>query len=143
MAILKTFVWPVVAGFVVASIVMMIFEYANSFLFPIPADLDWNDSEAVRRLTESLPWTAYILVLLGWAFGSFKGGWVTAWLSGEEKFRTSFALAIILTLAGVLNVMMIGHDVIFTAVGLPLLFGATYLGYHAAAAKWPGMFFRA
>ncbi len=133
---------PVIAGFIVASVVMMIFEYINSFIFPIPADLDWKDPEAVRALTESLPWTAYILVLLGWAFGSYKGGWVTTRLSGEKKFRTSLALAIILVLAGVWNVMLIGHDIVFTVIGLPLLFLGTYLGYRHAAAKWPSFFFR-
>ncbi|OHB19816.1 MAG: hypothetical protein A2854_04185 [Parcubacteria group bacterium RIFCSPHIGHO2_01_FULL_56_18] len=142
MSFLKTKVWPVVAGFVVASIATMIFEYINSFFFPLPKDLDWNDAEAVRAITASLPWTAYILVLLGWIVGSFKGGWVAAWLSGESKFRVSLALAILLTLAGIWNVMMLGHDIIFTVIGLPLLFGGTYRGYRAAVAKRPRMFFR-
>ncbi|MFZ2555315.1 MAG: hypothetical protein WAZ27_02525 [Minisyncoccia bacterium] len=142
MSFLTTKVWPVVAGFLVASIVMMIFEYINSFLFPIPKDLDWKDPEAVRALTASLPWPAYILVLLGWSFGSFKGGWVTAWLSGERTFRLSLVLALILTLAGVWNVMLIGHDIVFTLLGLPALFFGTYLGYRAALAKWPNIFFR-
>jgi hypothetical protein len=142
MSFLKTKLWPVVAGFVVASIVMMIFEFINSFIFPIPADLDWKDPEAVRALTESLPWTAYILVLLGWAFGAYKGGWVAAWLSGETKFRTSLALAVVLVIAGILNVMMIGHDIVFTVLGLSALFIGTYVGFRAVQAKWPSFMFR-
>jgi O-antigen/teichoic acid export membrane protein len=142
MSFLKTKLWPVVAGFVVASIVMMIFEFINSFIFPIPADLDWKDPEAVRALTESLPWTAYILVLLGWAFGAYKGGWVTAYLSGEKKFHASLALAIILVLSGVLNVIMIGHDLVFAILGLSVLALGTYLGFWAVQKKWPPFMFR-
>ncbi len=74
MNFLKLKVWPVVAGFVVASIVMMAFEFTNSLFFPLPSDLDWMDTAAVQALTASLPWTAYILVLLGWIAGSFAGG---------------------------------------------------------------------
>lgn len=142
MSFLTKWLWPIVAGFIIASIVMMIFEYINSFIFPIPSDLDWNDPEALRALTESLPWTAYILVLLGWAFGSCKGGWVAAWLAGETKSRASLVLALLLVAAGIYNVMLIGHDVVFTLIGLPALFIGTYLGFHAVQAKWPPFMFR-
>lgn len=134
--------WPVLAGFITASIVMMIFEYANSLIYPLPTDLDWMDPVAVRAFTESLPWTAYILVLLGWAFGSYKGGWVTAYLAGETKFRASLVLAVLLVAAGIYNVMLIGHDIVFTLLGLPALFIGTYVGFRAVQAKWPPFIFR-
>jgi len=129
MSFLKTKLWPVVAGFLVASIVMMVFEYINSFLFPLPKDLDWMDPEAVRAVTASLPWTAYILVLLGWIAGSFKGGCVTAYLAGETKYRLTFVLGIILTLAGIWNVMLLGHDIVFDIIALPMFIIFTYLGH--------------
>lgn len=142
MSLITKWLWPILAGFITASIVMMIFEYANSFLYPIPADLDWRDPEAVRAFTGSLPWTAYVLVLLGWAFGSYKGGWVTAYLAGETKFRASLILATLLVAAGIYNVMLIGHDIVFTVIGLPALFIGTYIGFRAVQVKWPSFMFR-
>ena len=129
MSFLKTKVWPVVAGFIIASLVMMLFEYVNSFFFPLPKDLDWGDAEAVRALTASLPWTAYILVLLGWIFGSFVGGYLTARISGEMRYSASLALGIILTLAGIANIMMIGHPLLFTILSIPQFLIFTYLGH--------------
>lgn len=129
MSFLKTKAWPVFAGLVVASIVMMIFEFANSYLYPLPSDLDWMDTAAVQAFTASLPWTAYILVLLGWIVGSFKGGWVATRLSGDTQYRTAFALGIILTLAGIWNVILIGHPLFFSIISIPQFLIFTYLGY--------------
>ncbi|MEN9413105.1 MAG: hypothetical protein RLZZ342_192 [Candidatus Parcubacteria bacterium] len=131
MTILKQWVWPVVAGFVVASAVMMAFELTNSFFYPLPADLDWYDTAAVQALTKSLPWTAFILVILGWAVGSFCGGYITSRLAGETRFRVTAVLAILLVLAGIANVLMLGHPMVFTIIGLAVLAVFPYLGYLA------------
>lgn len=129
MSFLKNKVWPVFAGFIVASIVMLIFEFANSYFYPLPSDLDWMDTAAVQALTASLPWTAYILVLLGWMVGSFKGGWVASYLSGDTQYRTALALGIILTLAGVWNVILIGHPILFNVLAIPQFLIFSYLGH--------------
>ena len=84
MIFLKTKVWPVVGGFIVASIIMLFFEWINHFIFAIPASVDTTDVSAVQAFTASLPWTAYILVFVGWAVGAFEGGCTTAWLSQDS-----------------------------------------------------------
>src|SRR5205085_10773641 len=99
MDILKHWVWPVVAGFIVASVIMLIFEWINHFIFPKPAGLDLNEAAAVRAFTASMPWSAYILVFLGWAVGAFEGGCTTAWLAGEKQFRVTAVLTVLLVLA--------------------------------------------
>lgn len=129
MNFLKHSVWPVVAGFIVASVVMMVFEYVNSFLFPLPQNLDWSNAEAVRTFTSSLPWTVYILVLLGWMAGAFAGGWVSTYVSGNTRYRNALALGLVLTFAGVLNNLMIGHHMMFTFISLPQFLIFTYLGH--------------
>jgi hypothetical protein len=129
MSFFKKHVWPALAGFVVASIVMLIFEYTNSFLFPIPADVNWNDGEAVRKFTSSLPWTAYVLVVLGWMIGAFKGGCVASYLAGDTKYRSALALGVTLTIAGYFNVAMLGHPTAFIAIALPQFLIWTYLGH--------------
>ncbi len=129
MQFLKTKIWPVVAGFLAASAVMMAFEFTNSFFFPLPSDLDWTNPEAVRALTASLPWTAYILVLLGWVAGSFAGGNVATYFSGETRYCVTLALGILLTLVGIANNMMIGHHIVFNIIPLPQFLIFTYLGH--------------
>lgn len=132
-------VWPVVAGLLTAFIIMTIFEYINSFLYPLPANLDMSDVTALQAFTATLPWTAYVLVFLGWVVGSFKAGCVTTYLAKEESYRLSLVVGIILTILGVLNNMMIGHDMFFNIIGLPMFILFTYLGHkylrHVHSAK--------
>ena len=128
MNILKRWVWPVLAGFIVASIIMLIFEWINHFIFPLPVGLDVNDTVAVQAFTASLPWTAYILVFLGWAVGAFEGGCTTAWLSNENQFGATTVLAAFLVLAGIADVMMIGFPMVVAVLGLCILGVCPYLG---------------
>ena len=115
-----------VAGLLVAFITMMLFEFVNSFFFPFPEGMDVRD---VKAFTDTLPWTVYILVLLGWTFGSFLAGYITTRLSREQSYSLSLIVGIILTLLGVLNNMRIGHDMVFNVIGLPMFIIFTYLGH--------------
>ena len=129
---------------------MLVFEWINHFIFPIPKVLDSNEPINVQAFTASLPWTAYILVFLGWAVGAFEGGCTAAWLSqdsnesgtdasrprgvvraGERQFRVTTVLAILLVVAGVADMAMLGFPPTFTALGLLILAIFPYLGRYA------------
>lgn len=120
--------WPVIAGLLTAFIIMMAFEFVNSFLFPLPEGIDLRSVEAIHAFIASLPWHAYVLVFLGWAIGAFKGGYVTTYLSKERTYQLSLAVGIILALFGLANNLAIGHHAFFTVITLPLFIVFTYLG---------------
>lgn len=128
---LKRKAWPVIAGLLTAFIVMMVFEFVNSLIFPLPEGLDIRNTEAVQAFTATLPWTAYILVLLGWIIGAFKAGVVTTFFSKETKYKLSFVTGVILTIAGVFNNIIIGHNMVFNILGIPLFILFTYLGHRS------------
>ena len=131
MRILKRWVWPVLAGFVVASVIMVVFEWINHFIFPLPASLEKNDTAAVQAFTASLPWTAYILVLLGWAAGAFEGGCTAAWLAGEKQLGATSVLAVLLVFAGIADMMVLGFPMVAMVLGLLILAAFPYLGRYA------------
>ena len=126
---LRSKAWPVLAGLLTAFIVMMVLEFINSPFFPLPEGLNIYDPAAVQAFTSTLPWTAYILVLLGWILGAFKAGCVTTYLAKEERYRLSFLVGIILTVLGTLNNVLIGHNMFFNIIGLPVFIIFTYLGH--------------
>ena len=128
MSFLKRWVGPVVAGFVVASIIMLIFEWINHYLFPIPGGMDTMNTAAVQAFTASLPWTAYILVFLGWAVGAFEGGCTTAWLGKENQIPLTTILAVLLVLAGIFDMVTIGFPMIAMVLGVLILAVCPYLG---------------
>src|SRR6185295_3685776 len=121
MNILKHWVGPIIGGFIVASIIMLIFEWINHFIFPKPAGLDLNNAADLQAFTASLPWTAYILVFVGWAVGAFEGGCTTAWLAGEKQFGAASVLAALLVLAGIFDMVTIGFPTVAMALGILIL----------------------
>lgn len=129
MQFLRFKVWPTIAGLLTAFIIMMIFEYINSRFFPLPQGLDIYDIEAVHAFTASLPWTAYILVLLGWIAGAFKAGCVSTYLAKEERYKVSFVVGILLTILAIVNNLAIGHDWKFNVIALPVFIVFTYFGH--------------
>ncbi|MFA6050067.1 MAG: hypothetical protein WC761_02615 [Candidatus Paceibacterota bacterium] len=126
---LKLKVWPVIAGLLTAFVIMTLFEYINSFFFPLPEGNNINDIYQLHAFTASLPWTAYILVLLGWIVGAFKAGCVVTYLSKENTYKLSLLTGVILTIFGLFNNLVIGHDVVFNIIALPMFVVFTYLGH--------------
>lgn len=133
--ILMAKVWPVFGALLVASVVMMVFEFTNSHFFPLPSDLDWNNHDAVVAFTDTLPWTAYILVLMGWVGGSFLGGWVAVFLSKVPSLQLPLIAGGILAFLGLLNNMMLGHSILFSILTLPLFILFAYGGGHCGVQR--------
>jgi hypothetical protein len=109
MRILRT-LGAVLLGFVVASLVMMVVESINGrVLFPELGKLaeSMKDREAIRALVASAPKAALLVVILGWALGSFAGGWVAAQVARHEPLQAGLILGLLLTGAGILNNWMI------------------------------------
>jgi hypothetical protein len=132
--LLITKLWPLFAGFALASAVMMLFEYTNSFFFPLPENLDWYDTAAVQAFTASLPYTAFILVYLGWCAGAFLGSYIITNMTREITYSLSLTLGIILAILGLLNNTMLGHPLWFTVLAIPQFIICTYLGHRIARA---------
>lgn len=128
--------WPVIAGLLTAFVIMMVFEFVNSFFYSLPEGLDTMDNAALQAFTATLPWTAYILVFLGWVVGAFVAGYVTTYLAKEDMYRLSLVVGVALTLLGILNNMMIGHDMLFNIIALPMFIIFTYLGHRYMRHKY-------
>lgn len=126
---LRTKILPVIAGFISASIVMVLFEYANSFVFPFPEGFDTANLEMLRQFTEMYSPHIFILVWCGWFFGSGVAGYVTTKLSNETQYRLSAVVGVFLTLAGIANHLMLNHPLWFNIIGLPVFIMCTYGGH--------------
>lgn len=133
-AVLRS-VAAVFAGFVVASVLMMIFESLNGrFLHPDLAEAaeGMTDREAIRALLAAAPITAFLVVLFGWVLGAFAGGWTVGRIAGRGPVRHGLVLGLILTLAGVANNLMIPPPVWFWCVSLFVFLPAAYAGARLA-----------
>ncbi len=107
----------VIMGFVVASVVIIIFKIINYILFvpPMPSELDAKDLQAAIAWTQTFPPIVWYMVLLGWAVSSLVAGYAVPRLiamrgaiSKEYCFYPPLALGmIILTFALVDNIIIL------------------------------------
>jgi site-specific recombinase len=128
----------VVAGFVAATVVMMIVETINGRVFHSElarAAEGLTDREAIRALLSTAPVSAFLVVLLGWILGGVAGGWVAARLSVQASLRHGLIVGGLLTLAGVANNLMIPPPMWFWVVSLVVFLPAAYAGARLAPVR--------
>ena len=63
----------ILAGAVAGYLVVMTIEMLNLVLFKPPAGMNFGDPAAMRSWIESLPQTAFILILVAWLLGALVG----------------------------------------------------------------------
>ena len=130
----------VVAGFIAASVVMMIVESINGHvLFPDLAKKAQGvtDREQVRQIIAEAPVVALLVVIGGWSLGSVIGGVVTGLLAGRGSVRPAITLGILLTLAGLANNLMIPPPLWFWFASMPVLGAGVWLGTRLVTPRTP------
>lgn len=63
----------ILLGAIVGYVIVSAIEMINLLLFKPPAGLDFKDPAAMARYIESLPQSAFVLVVVAWLIGAFVG----------------------------------------------------------------------
>jgi len=113
----------ILAGVVLAFVVMMALEMISFVAFPPPAGLDPADPEDVERMMAAAPFAAKVWLVFGWFASAVAGGWLARRLS-----RTGWAgwvIAGLIVVGGIANMMRIPHPLWLqiAAVAAPVLAG--------------------
>jgi len=130
----------VIAGFAVASVVMMAVETVNGkVLYPELGTMaeDVTDREALREVVASAPVGSLLVVILGWLLGSTAGGYVAARIGASAPERHALALGVLLTLAGILNNLLVPPPPWMWVISLLLFVPAAWLGARLAQRSVP------
>lgn len=128
----------VIVGFVAASVVMMLVEFANGHLFYPElgnAAARSTDPEAIRALLATAPVGAFLVVIVGWILGSFVGGFCTARIGSSAPVNLALVLGALLTLAGIANNLMLPPPAWFWIPSLVVFLPAAYAGARWASSR--------
>jgi hypothetical protein len=126
---IRTKLLPSIAGIASAIIVMILFEFTNSFFFPFPEGVDMNNLDVLRQFTAAQSPHIFILVWCGWAIGSLIAGYVTTHLSREQYYQQSAVVGLLLTLLGIANHFMLHQPLWFNILSFPVFILCTYVGH--------------
>jgi hypothetical protein len=131
----------VIAGFIVASIVMTAVEAINGRVFYpelAKAAEGVTDRDTIRALMAGAPVGALLVVIVGWILGSAAGGWIAAKVAPRSPTGHAMILATLLTCAGIANNLMIPPPLWFWIASLLVFIPATLLGARFAAGRPSG-----
>ncbi len=122
----------IVAGVVVAVVVLFAVESIGHAIFPPPENIDFNDPQQLSDLLASIPIGALLFVPLAWFLGSLSGGVLAIMISREQALLMASIVAAFILAGAVATLMAIPHPLwlVITGIGSILLstFVATKIG---------------
>ena len=81
---------------------------ANAYvLFPMPAGMDMADPDQMNAYVATLPFAAFLVVLVAHLGQSFFGGWTAARLSGSQPLPLAMVVGVLSLVGGIMNMMTI------------------------------------
>jgi hypothetical protein len=125
----------VLGGIVTGFIVIIICEIFTSKLFPSPKGLDFNNKDSVTAHMQSAPIAMYVSILIGYIIASFSAGYVTNFLSKNNKYKPAMLTGVALMVFGILNMMELWHPSWFWVVSIVSYLIFAYLGGKMANQK--------
>ncbi|MCU0322319.1 MAG: hypothetical protein MUE72_07880 [Chitinophagaceae bacterium] len=119
----------VIAGLATAIITFLLVESLNNSLHPVPNNLDFKDPLAVKTFYEQQPVTLWLLVLLGWAMGSFFCGLLIQLIGKNPNKKLPIIAGSILTVSAIANFVLLPHPIWCIVVGLLIFIPSTIIGH--------------
>lgn len=109
------------AGVVVAVLVIGITEFAGHAMFPPPADLDVSTPAGREQLWNAIPVQSKIMVVLAWFLGSFAGA-CTA-IAIALRVLPAWTVGLVIAAMGLWTTQILPHPawMVVSAMVLPLI----------------------
>lgn len=113
--------FAVVAGLVVAMLVIGGVEAIGHAIFPPPPDLDLARAEDQARMMEVIPFAAKLTVVLAWFLGSLAGA--CAAIAIARRVLPAWIVAVLIACLGLWTTQLFPHPdwMLASAVVLPLV----------------------
>lgn len=93
----------VLIGLVAGMAVNMAIVMLSTVLYPMPEGVGFNDREGLAAYIETLPVTAFLIVMLAHLGQAFVGGWIAAIISRNSSMLVAMVVGILTLLAGLYN----------------------------------------
>ena len=116
-----------VLGVIAAFGIVAAVEALGHTIYPVPPDLDFNDSVAFGKYVQSLPVGALLFPAGAWVLATLGGGLLACFIAKDKPFVYSGIIGGFIFLATVANLMMISHPMWFSISALAAIAIMTYV----------------
>lgn len=128
------YILPVIVGLISGMILITFGETLIRNQYPLPPGAE-NKRELLEAALNNMPDKAYIMLLINYVVCSFLAGMIATLVAGRTTARPMLVVGIVLTLAGLYNVISLPQRLWFSIVNLLVYLPCTWLGYLAARKK--------
>jgi hypothetical protein len=118
----------VVAGLMVAFLLIMIVELLSHQIYSLPNNIDANDKEAMKVFMTEIPTGALLMIILAYAIGSFGGGIITSLIASEKRIQLGITTGVVLLILGITNLISIPHPLWFNIASVLVYIPLAYAG---------------
>ncbi len=106
----------IILGIVVAFLVIMSIQMINYSLFPLPEGIDMENQEAMKEHIQTLPVTAFVIVLLSYLIGTFVSVFVAIKIAASHFRTIALILGTFLMIMSIINLIRIPHPIWFMII---------------------------
>ncbi len=99
------------AGVVVAVLVVVLTDTVVASIYPLPAGTDPHNSETMRQAVAAMPAAALLLLLAGWVLAAGAGSYLATRLATRSPATHGLIVALFVLMATVANLAAIPHPV--------------------------------
>ena len=121
-----------IVGVIVAVSLIWLIEALGHVVYPLPADIDFGDSEQVRTFTATLPAAAILFVGAAWAFGAFCGTVIAALIATAKPVIYAIIVGGIVLAGSISMLIIIPHPWWFRIAAPIAVLVAACLGVYVA-----------
>ena len=125
----------VVAGIVVAWLVIVLSQLLSAALYPPPPGTDLTDPAVLADFINAAPVTAMGFVIAGYALAALLGGWVAARIARAHPRIAAMVVGGMVLLGVILNYTMIPHPTWMLVSGVLLPLPMAWLGARLAGRR--------
>ena len=97
------------AGVVVAVVVVSLMDRVAAGMYSLPPGLDRSDTESMRNAVAALPAAAFLLLLSGWVLAGAAGAYVAARAANHDRVIHGMIVTLFMLVATVGNLAAIPH----------------------------------
>ncbi len=117
----------VVLGILVAATIVAAVEAIGHTVYPVPGDLDINDTDRFKSYVASLPIGAFLFVLAAWTLATLGGGLLASFIARDNPFLYTTIVGSFVLVATVANLIMIPHPLWFSITAVISIAIMTYV----------------
>jgi MFS family permease len=129
------YILPVVAGSIAAMVLIKVGEMGLYNVYPLPNGINVHDKESLMQAIRQMPTSAFLMLIAVYVVASFIGGLVATLVGNRVAARPAIAVGVVLTIAGMVNAVMVPNPIWFTIANLLIYLPSAYMGYLAIRRK--------